>query len=436
MRDALLFAIVFGAIPFVLYRPQIGVLMYVWLSVMNPHRLTWGPAHDFGFAAITAGVTLVGTVFARDRKPLPLNALSIVLLLFVMWTTVTTIFAFYPAEAYERWSRLMKTELMVLLIPLLMNSKEGIRNLIWVIVLSLAYYGTKGGVFVLLTGGQYRIWGPEDSYIEDNNALAVALIMIFPMMRYLQLTTRYRTLRWALLGMMVTTGLAILGSYSRGALLAIVAMLAFLWLKGRHRMSFLLIGLIVIPFALMYMPDRWYQRMDTIANYQQDSSANLRLNAWQTMFNIALDHPLVGAGYEVATQEIFDRYSPDPTAPPQVAHSIYFEAMGAHGFVGFALYLLLLILHWRHIGAVVRATDDRPDLLWANQFGRMMQVSIVGFAVGGAFLNLVNFDVPYYLMGATLVVRRLIDRQLETERASSATRGSDLPGAPAGRINV
>ncbi len=66
----------------------------------------------------------------------------------------------------------------------------------------------------------------------------------------------------------------------------------------------------------------------------------------------------------------------------------------------------------------------------------MMQVSIVGFAVGGAFLNLVNFDVPYYLMGATLVVRRLIDRQLETERASSATRGSDLPGAPAGRINV
>ena len=42
LRDLLVFAIVFGSIPFILRRPWIGVLMWVWISVMNPHRLSWG----------------------------------------------------------------------------------------------------------------------------------------------------------------------------------------------------------------------------------------------------------------------------------------------------------------------------------------------------------------------------------------------------------
>ncbi len=71
MRDLLLTAIVFGSIPFILYRPHLGVLVYVWLSVMNPHRLTWSFAHDFGFAAIIALVTLLAAFFARIGRRFP-----------------------------------------------------------------------------------------------------------------------------------------------------------------------------------------------------------------------------------------------------------------------------------------------------------------------------------------------------------------------------
>jgi probable O-glycosylation ligase (exosortase A-associated) len=149
----------------------------------------------------------------------------------------------------------------------------------------------------------------------------------------------------------------------------------------------------------------------------------MRLNAWGTMFNIAKDRPLFGAGYEVALKPIFDRYSPDPSFPPQVAHSIYFEALGSHGFVGFAIYVLLLITHWKHAGRLVRGAKGRADLAWLYHYGLMMQVSIVGFAVGGAFLSLVNFDVPYYLIGTTLVVGRLLEQQLRAEREGAAARG-------------
>jgi len=422
VRDVLLTLVVFGAIPFILRRPHLGILMYVWLSVMNPHRLTWSFAHDFNFAAIVAVTTLVGAVFARKR-PLPINSLSLVLLAFVGWTSVTTVFALYPSDSFELWVTMMKTQLMVLLIPLLFQTREQVRQLIWVIVLSVGYYGTKGGVFTLLTGGQYKVYGPEASYIEDNNALAVAIIMVIPLMRYLFITTSNKYVRWGLFGMMTSCGLAVLGSYSRGALLAVGAMVTFLWLKGRHKVLFMMFAVVAFPVALFYMPEQWYERMDTIAEYQQDSSANMRLNAWGTMFNIAKDRPLFGAGYEVALKPIFDRYSPDPSFPPQVAHSIYFEALGSHGFVGFAIYVLLLITHWKHAGRLVRGAKGRADLAWLYHYGLMMQVSIVGFAVGGAFLSLVNFDVPYYLIGTTLVVGRLLEQQLRAEREGAAARG-------------
>ena len=60
MRDILLAVIIFGSIPLILRRPQIGVVMYVWISVMNPHRLTFGFSYDFNYAAIIAVATFLG----------------------------------------------------------------------------------------------------------------------------------------------------------------------------------------------------------------------------------------------------------------------------------------------------------------------------------------------------------------------------------------
>jgi probable O-glycosylation ligase (exosortase A-associated) len=206
-------------------------------------------------------------------------------------------------------------------------------------------------------------------------------------------------------------------------------MIIFLLWKSRQRMQMLLVAIIAIPVALAVMPAKWFDRMDTIANYEKDTtgSAGMRFNSWGTMFNIAKDRPLIGGGFEVSTKEVYDRYAPDPTFPPQTAHSIYFQAMGEHGFVGFALYLSLYFLFWRHAGALARVTRGRPDLLWAHNFGLMMQVSLVGFLAGGAFLSLVLYDVPYYLIGTLIAVRVLVDKEL---RAAGPAPALPRPANP------
>ena len=408
MRDILVTALILGSIPFIIWRPYIGVLIYVWISVMNPHRLTWGFAQDFPFAAIIAGVTLASCVFSRDLRRPPISGLTVTLFLFVAWTGVTTLYSLYPSESYERWTAMMKTEIMAFLIPMLFHRQERLRQLLWVVVLSIAFYGVKGGVWFLLTGGGWRVYGPPSSYIYDNNALAVAIIMMIPLMRYLQLTSPHKSVRWGLTGTMVLCGVAALGSYSRGALLAVGAMLAVLLWKSRQRLALLLVAIATIPAVFLYLPEHWYQRMDTIVNFERDDSAMRRLNAWATMYRLAEDRPLVGGGFDIAEGPVFEKYSPNPLLPAQVAHSIYFQALGEHGFVGLGLYLLLYLLFWKSAGGLIRAPPSRSEFAWARDFGLMMQVSLTGFLVGGAFLSLVNFDLPYYLMGITAAIVRLI----------------------------
>jgi putative inorganic carbon (HCO3(-)) transporter len=415
LRDIVIILVVFGSLPYILRRPYIGVLMWVWLSVMNPHRQAWGIAVDFNFAAIVAAVTLFSALIHKEqRKPLPVNPLTITLLVFFGWTTITTYFAFYPEYAFVVWTTFFKTQLMALLIPLFIHRREQVQQLLWVIAMSLAYYGVKGGLFVIRMGGDQRVWGPAGSYIEDNNALALALVVLIPLLRYLQLTTEDKRIRWGLSATMLICALSVVGSFSRGAMVAVVTMGFFLYWKSRQKTSILMLILLAVPLVLAIMPAKWYDRMDLIVNYEQDTSgsANMRLNSWQTMFNIAKDRPLTGGGFDLGTRDVYDRYSPNKELPPQTAHSIYFQAMGEHGFLGLGLYLIVLFLFWRQAGGVARACRGHPELAWAQNFGLMMQVSLVAFMAGGAFLSLVYYDVPYYLLYATVVVRRIVDDEL------------------------
>lgn len=411
MRDIAVTACILGSLPFILRRPQFGVMMYILISVMNPHRLTWGFAYDWPFALIVAVATLAGVVISREAKWPPMSSLLLALTLFIAWLGVTTASALHPDEAFERWTDVMKTLLMALLIPVLFHKKEDIRLLVWVVALSIAFYGAKGGIFTIATGGEWRVYGPMNSYIADNNAIGLAIVMAIPLLYYLYVTTKLPHVRWFLIGTMLLCSVGVLGSYSRGALVGVCAIGILLWWKGRHKAAILLAVALAVPVGLALMPDKWHDRMDTIRNYEDDSSANMRLNSWQTMLNLAKDRPLTGGGFEAGSKEVYEKYAPDPSRPPQTAHSIYFQALGEHGFVGLALYLWILIGAWLECARLMRAARTNPELAWAGELGRMLQVTLLGFAVGGAFLSLINFDVPYYLVAIILTAAALARRE-------------------------
>ncbi len=414
MRDILVTLLVFGGLPYVLKRPLYGGLMWVWISVMNPHTQGWGFATNFPFAYIIAVTTLVSLVKSREKNSFPLSPISLTLIVFVLWMNLTTPFAMFPNAAWNQYMKVMKIMLMTFVLMMVVHKREDIQKLIWVLVISLGFYGVKGGIFTIRSGGNDRVWGPVGTFIGDNNALALALIMTIPLMYYLMHDLRRRWMRHAMLAAMALSGLAALGSYSRGGLLAIVAMLLFMWGKSRHKMAGAAMLVLLVPLALLFMPDQWGARMDTIGEYQADQSAMGRINAWHMGFNMARDR-FLGGGFATYEPLAFALYAPNPAAV-HAAHSIYFQVLTEHGFGGLAIYLLLGWLTWRSAAIIVHRARGHAELDWAARLAAMIQASLIGFGVGGAFLSLLYWDVPYYLMAAVIATRAQVSLHLGPER--------------------
>ena len=421
MRDILVVGIVLVGSIYALRQPWLGVMLWTWISLMNPHNLTYGFALSFPVAAISAIATIIGLLTTKNRQNPFSESPAILLVLFVAWICICYPFSYNVDGSWEMLTKVLKIDIMVLVTLMILNTRRHIELFIWVVVASLGFYGLKGGLFTIANGGNFRVWGPG-GFIGGNNEIALALIMIIPLMRYLQLQAKNKLIQHGFSLAMLLTAAASLGSHSRGALLAIAAMAFYLWLKSPKKLMFG-IGIVVAGISLIvFMPEQWSDRMNTIQTYDQDSSARGRINAWWVAFNVAKER-LTGAGFDMYNFDIFARFAPDPF-DVHAAHSIYFQVLGEHGFIGLFLFLLIWISTWRTATWLIKSGTSTPELVWCRDLGGMCQVALVGYLVGGAFLSLAYFDLPYNILAITVITKHWIlknrfDESIESNRNKS-----------------
>jgi putative inorganic carbon (hco3(-)) transporter len=432
MRDIAIVLFFLGCIPFMIRRPSICVVVWILFSVMNPHRLAFGFAYDLQFAAVTAALTFVALAVTKDDRRFSLTPPVVALILFTLWICLTSLFPYHDGSGFAMWSRVMKIFLMTLVAVAAIHTKKQIHWVVWVIVFSLGFYGAKGGLFTLVNGGNYLVWGPESSFIEGNNEVALALVMTIPLMRYVQINLKKNWQKWGMLAVMLLSAFAAIGSHSRGALLAIAAMAAFLWWKSRNKF---LMGLALVCAAIVvlaFMPQEWFDRMHTIQTYDEDTSAMGRINAWWMAFHLASDR-FLGGGFEIYDFDVFSRYAPNPL-DVHAAHSIYFQVLGEHGFVGLILFVSIGALTWMAASDGKKKAKGLPGFEWVAPLLDMSKVSMVGYGVGGAFLSLAYFDVPYYVMVVVVATRALVVTAYKThvasQRPGTAARGDRFGSVP------
>lgn len=429
MRSIALALVIFGTIPFILARPYLGLLVWSWLGYMNPHRLTFGFAYSFPWVMLIAIVTLLSLAASKESKRIPWSTVSVLLALFLLWTGFTTFFAVVPDAAWDKWQQFAKTLVMVFVTLVLVNTRERMHWLVWVIVVSLGLYGVKGGIFTILGGGASHVLGPAGSFIGDNNSIALALCMALPLMRYLQLHSSQKWVRVGLGVSVLLTGIAVLGTYSRGGLIALVLVAGALFLKSRGRLAVVLVVVMVGFTAYHFMPTEWTARMATLQDAGQTSSMESRLESWKFSTNVALHRPVVGGGFDIyESVPMWELYGPEG-ATPRAVHSIYFRILGEQGFPGLALFLGLLAASWWNCRRVRKQTRKIEEMKWAFDFASMLQVSLAAYAVAGAALPMSYFDLSYQLMGLSTLLVACCTRQLEVW---AAARGSQTtPAVPA-----
>lgn len=406
MRDLLLITVIGVLAVIALGRPWIGIMLWNWLSIMNPHRYTYGFAYSAPVAMIAGVVTLIGFLFTKDKESPFKGAPVWWLLIFVIWMTISWLVGYDPEGDFNLWNRSFKIFLMVFIALALLNNKYHIMTFVWITTGSLAILGAKGGLFTVLTGGNYRVWGPEGSFIEGNNEMALALVTIIPLVHFLQLQLKRGWQRHVMSGVMFLCAAAALGSHSRGALLALVAMGITFWWRSTKKGSMGILMIVAMLALLPMMPEEWWARMHTIETYEEDASAIGRLNGWRVATEVA-KHNFLGSGMNYQHQWIFDLYgyyNHDTIA----AHSIYFQILGNHGFVGLVIFVALFFSTYLTAGWLRVNMRKIPEALWSADLGAMIQVSLVGYAVGGAFLSLAYFDLPYSLMVMAVLTKHWV----------------------------
>ena len=421
MRDILISVIVFGSLPFILRNPFFGVMMWTWLGLMNPHRLAWGFSLNFPFAFIVFVTTVMAFAASKEPKKIPVSREIVLLGIFVLWMLITTILAWFPHLAWAQWDKVWRIQLGIVLTLMLTNNRERIHLMVWTICISLGFYGFKGGIWTVLSGGHNRVYGPDGTFIGGNNEIGLALVMTVPLIWYLIMNTKPIGIRNGLYGALGFSMVAIIGTHSRGALVGVFVMGIMFILKSRRKFVPIL-GAVAFLAILPYIaPAEWFERMETIETYEEDQSAQQRLKAWRAATAIA-NSSVTGGGYDVLL----------PTNGTD-AHSIYFEILCEQGYPGLAMFLLLSLMTWLKGSRIKKLTRLRPDLSWARDLATMLQTSLVGYATCGAFLGLGYFDLFYLLIALMVVLYKVVSEELVLGTVPAGGAATPVPGVQFGR---
>ena len=416
MRDLSLLLALLLMTPVAILYPAAGFVAWVWFSIESPHEMVYSFAAGKPLSSVIAVATLVGWVLHRGDKRWPGDAVPWLVLFLYVWISFNQLFVPFREYSYDYWNLFSRTFIEIFLAFFLLNTKARIQGVVWAMIIGLGFYGVKGGAFTIITAGHSLVWGPPGTQIADNNQLALAVVMVLPLVYYAMRSTVQRWLRVALGIAIVLQVIMVFGTYSRGGVIALGTMMFIVWLRSDRKFLYAILGCALLAVGLSIMPSEFWARLHTLQNVEGDSSFMGRVEAWRVAIDYATDHFPFGAGYyALQLPELFHAYLPQ--AAPHAAHSIYFQVLGEHGFIGFALYIAALFFGLRNAWIVIRQTRGQPGLEWAHDLADMSRVSLIAYLLGGAALSVAYFD-GYLLQFAILSnLRRMTAR-------------SRLPAAP------
>lgn len=248
------------------------------------------------------------------------------------------------------------------------------------------------------------------TFLGDGNDFALSVVIVVPLCLFLLLESKSLWLKLFYLAILAVLLLSIIGTSSRGAAIAISAVLLYLWWRSRKKLMGVAALAVVVVGVLSFAPDSYFERMESVKDYETEGSAQGRLQAWAAAVRMAKDHPLTGVGSGHFGMMYSNRYRPPDydhdTMQWLTAHSIYFLTLGELGIPGVIFLFAIIFGSLRINSRRLREVELMPSIVRETQRRLLvcMNSSIIAFAVGGAFLSAIYYPHVFVLAGVMTVV--------------------------------
>ena len=212
--------------------------------------------------------------------------------------------------------------------------------------------------------------------------------------------------------------MGIVVTHSRGGSIGLVAAVLVWALMSKRKMLAAALSLVATAGVLLFAPSTFWQRNETISNYEEDAAIQGRLQAWDVAGRIFKERPLLGVG-ESAFMSAWKRYAPidDPVEHPYVAHNLELEILGQLGVIGvFGMIAFLACSLWSG---------------WRARNGEMAHESRAVFAALVGYLvcqQFSGYSLSWFLY-ALCAFAACIDRYGARQKAAPPAVGTPMFGA-------
>jgi probable O-glycosylation ligase (exosortase A-associated) len=419
-----------------------GTMLWAWIALCAPQQYMYGIGATLPLNKIAVAATVI-SVFVDQTKNKPYVDWHILLVgLFVLQGAISYSVGLSDLDrSYELLDKMMKIYALCFLTTMAARGRLQIHAMVIIICLGMGIHGALEGLKYISSAGAHNVIAPAS--IGDNNYLALATLMVMPLLVYLFRYSEAPLIRLCFAGALLACFVGVIATSSRGGLVGLAVLGVFLILHSRRKLLTLSVIIVLAVGLLTLAPGRWTERMDTIASAEQDDSFMSRVSSWKLNTILALERPLVGGGYSaLETWIVFDIYkpkfhrldgviaSPEPTVAI-AAHSIYFQTLGDLGFPGFLLFVAILFTGFRNVGRILRCTRDNESLIWAHDLAVLFRLSLIVFMVCGALLSAAYFELLYIMLTQVSVLRRHLE-----ETAATAAQRERILAAPDGVIGL
>lgn len=430
MKSALFtYALTYGGPVVSLIRPYYGFLIYVCFGIIKPDSLWSFSISQGNYSRIVAVGFLLGWVvhglgnWRLGKGTLIIASMVgfwLVMLVGAMWAPVEEL-------GWQSVEPMGKVFLPIVAAATLITSIRELKQLAWVIVLSLGFLAYEFNVTYYTT-----VFIPWEFFHGglDNNGIAITMVTGLGVAFYLGL---YADRWWQRIIAFVSAGLmahVVLFSNSRGGMLSMIVTGAFCFFmtpkKPRDYLILVLGALLIFRLAGEGVQERFMTTFAEEGSVEGADRGGKRLDNWKACLESIVKEPLgVGPSHWPITAPLYG-------LPRMAAHSTWLQMGAELGWPGviclFGIYGGCVIRLWRFTRKKTPVSDP-----WIHYLSRMVVSGIFGFIVAGQFVTLDGVELPYYiaLIGAgTLRVAyqtppvAAVEDEDETE-----TDGNELAGA-------
>jgi O-antigen ligase len=406
--------------------PWLSAIAYMTVSVLQPQYIWFWSFEGFPIFKISAILSIVslGLMFLKGevetsiykyKQNLAIMALFILINISNLLTPFPDYFAGVASEVVI--GTFNTIVIMYFVVLGLLNNELALKYATYIFIVITAYYIYWSNYAYLSNNwtqfSNGRLNGPNGSPYNDGNGFAIIFVCGMPFILFGIFYFKQIYIKILMIMLLPLLWHSLLLTSSRGALLSagIVTIISAFLLKSKKLNIILVLSFIFVVITQGHSVI--YRSLDIVDRFQQgqeqeDVTINPRLVSWGIGLQLITKYPILGVGpqrFQVASQHHF------PGKSPHVAHNTLIAIAVDMGIPAGLCFLSLFIAarkRFKTIRPSEIANEQNDLLIYARN---STSLGLLGFFVGSMFLDLLIFEIFYFLLLLNLVTYHLYLKQ-------------------------